>query len=46
MHLLKELDFEGVAVISGIMSAENPSVSTENYNSEFKKIKNENFNNR
>lgn len=46
MHLLKELDFEGVAVISGIMSAENPAVSTENYNSEFKKIKNENFNNR
>ncbi len=46
MHLLKELDFEGVAVISGIMSAENPSISAENYNSEFKKIKNENFNNR
>ncbi len=46
MHLLKELDFEGVAVISGIMNAENPSISTENYNSEFKKIKNENFNNR
>lgn len=46
MHLLKELDFEGVAVISGIMSAGDPAVSTENYNSEFKKIKNENFNNR
>ncbi|SKB88180.1 thiamine-phosphate pyrophosphorylase [Salegentibacter salinarum] len=46
MHLLKELDFEGVAVISGIMNAENPSISAENYNSEFKKIKNENFHNR
>lgn len=45
MHLLKELDFDGIAVISGIMSAENPSISAENYNSEYKKIKNENFNN-
>lgn len=46
MNLLKGLDFEGIAVISGIMSAEDPSISAENYNSEFKKIKNENFNNR
>ncbi|WP_037315772.1 thiamine phosphate synthase [Salegentibacter sp. Hel_I_6] len=46
MHLLKELDFEGVAVISGIMSAENSSISAENYNSELKNIKNENFNNK
>ncbi|MBZ9728443.1 thiamine phosphate synthase [Salegentibacter sp. JZCK2] len=46
MYLLKELEFEGIAVISGIMSAEEPSTSAEIYNSEFKKIKNENFNNR
>lgn len=46
MQLLKELDFDGIAVISGIMNAANPSISAENYNLEFKKIKNENFNNK
>jgi thiamine-phosphate pyrophosphorylase len=39
---LKTLDFEGVAVISGIMSAENPGKAIKEYLKEIKSIKNEN----
>ncbi|MDT0677265.1 thiamine phosphate synthase [Autumnicola musiva] len=36
---LKDLDFDGIAVVSGIMSAEDPESSTKDYLSELKKLK-------
>ena len=39
---LERIEFEGVAVISGIMSSENPGQATREYLSELKRIKNEN----
>lgn len=41
---LKELDFQGVAVVSGIMSSEEPLIAAQNYLKELKQIKNENKN--
>lgn len=40
---LKGLDFQGVAVISGIMNSEEPGTSTKRYEEEIKKIKDENI---
>ncbi|MDT0690977.1 thiamine phosphate synthase [Salegentibacter sp. F188] len=42
---LESLEFEGVAVVSGIMSSENPKQATREYLSELKRIKNENSDN-
>ncbi|MDT0647956.1 thiamine phosphate synthase [Zunongwangia sp. F260] len=42
---LKNIKFEGVAVISGIMSSEDPKRATREYLSELKRIKNENSHN-
>lgn len=41
MHLLNKLSFNGVAVVSGIMSAEDPLATTNKYLNELKKINNE-----
>ncbi|MDT0687414.1 thiamine phosphate synthase [Autumnicola psychrophila] len=41
---LESIEFEGVAVVSGIMSSENPKQATREYLSELKRIKNENSN--
>lgn len=44
MQKLKELDFDGVAVVSGIMGSETAGTSTMNYANELKNLKNENSN--
>lgn len=44
MHFLNKLNFNGVAVVSGIMSAEDPLATTLKYLNELKKINNEIFN--
>lgn len=41
---LKELDFEGVAVVSGIMNADDPEKAKKNYLTELRKIRDENRN--
>ncbi|WP_373057616.1 thiamine phosphate synthase [Zunongwangia sp. H14] len=38
---LKDLDFDGIAVVSGIMSAKDPGAATKNYLTELNKLKNE-----
>ena len=43
---LKDLDFQGVAVISGIMDSHNPLEATKKYQKELKQLRNENINHR
>ena len=44
MHRLSQLNFNGVAVVSGIMSADDPVTATNNYLNELKKLPHENVN--